>query len=792
MVSVALPTIAAAQEASGAAGSELAEIVVTAQKREQRLQDVGLTVSAFGGETLARETVNSVADLARLVPGLDVTPNPSGTPVYTLRGVGFFENSLSSAPDVALYLDQAPLALPAFSALTAFDLERAEVLKGPQGTLFGTNATGGAINLIAAKPTSEFRAGLEATYGRFNTARLGGFVSGPIADTLNGRVAVKFNRADDWQRSYTRDDTLGKTDDVAGRLLLDWRPADAVRVALNLNGWLNRSDPQAAQLARRTTPEDLQAPIGSTGFGGTVTAGLPLLALPAAPRDARTANWDPDYRPFRDDRFYQATLSLNYDLSEAVTLTSLTGYASLRQRKASSYSGTDLPAFDQVANDADAHDFSQEVRLASTDTAARLRWLVGGNYQRTFSYENIDAIYPEASTGTRDGFSANSFDSRQVFKQWAAFASFEYDITDQLKVKAGIRYSDSSRTAANRAYDTPGFVEPNPNSPGLTNFFNIVIPAVYVPIFCPGFTFTPVVHGESISIDPETCVSGTYRETLKEDNLPWSLGLDFKPMDGLLLYANVSRGFKGGAFPLANAASQEQYFPVPQEKLTAFEGGFKSNLAGGKVVLNGAAFYYDYANKQTRGKTVDPLFGALEQLVSIPESRTYGAELDLTAAPMRGLTLRASATYLDAKIEAFDGAVGTTSVGGLLFPVRASYDGVRLPFAPKFAASASIDYEFPVSDDVEGFVGGSFRAQTKSYGSPQLAPQEQADATIKGYGLLNLRAGLQASDGRWKASMWGLNVTDTHYWTNSLRAFDTIVRYTGRPAEYGVTLEYNF
>jgi iron complex outermembrane recepter protein len=798
VLGLGLPSVAVAQQsampATGQAESDgdVSDIVVTAQKREQRLQDVGLTVAAFSNDTLKKAGVNAITDLGKVVPGLDVTPSPSSTPVYTLRGVGFFESTLSAAPDVALYLDQVPLAIPAFGALTAFDIERVEVLKGPQGTLFGTNATGGAINLIAAKPTDSTQGGVELGFGRFNTIRLGAHMSGPLSDTLKGRIAVKLSQGDEWQYSYTRKDRLGKTDELAGRLILDWQPSDALNVVLNANGWLNKSDPQAPQLARQTTPADLQAPVGSVTFGQVVPPDFPLLLIPGAPKNNRAANWSTDYRPYRDDRFYQTSLTANLDLNDAITLTSLTGYSDLRQRKASSYSGTDLPAFEQAANPAKANDFSQEVRIASTDGSASLRWMIGGNYQRTFSYERIDAIYPFASTGFRDGFTANTLDTRQLFKQWAIFGNLEYELTSQLTLKAGIRYTDSSRTTASRVYDTPGYIEPIPGSLGLTQFFNVLIPLAYVPLFCPTATFTPVVPGESVSLDPDTCVSGTYNAKLKEDNVPWSLGIDFKPSDDLLLYANVSRGFKGGAFPLVNAASQAQFYPVPQEKLTAFEVGFKSNLDGNRVILNGAAFYYDYANKQTRGKTVDPLFGALEQLVSIPKSRIYGAELDLTAMPTHGLTLRAAATYLNTRIKAFNGIVGATSVGGLLFPVFASFKGTDLPFAPKFAASASIDYEFPIGRSLEAFLGSSLRGQTKSYGSPQLGGQDKLDATIAGFTTLDLRAGIQSPDAGWKLSVWGKNVTNKHYWTNSLRAFDTIVRYTARPVEYGVTLGYDF
>src|SRR3546814_835652 len=159
--------------------NQVGEIVGTANKREQNLNKVGLTISALSGEALQKQRVTNVADLAKVTPGLTFAPTPNSTPVYTLRGVGFFEASLAAYPDVSLYIDQVPLSLPAMSSLTAFDLERVEVLKGPQGTLFGNNATGGAINFIAAKPTRDLHYGADLSYGRFNTIAVGGVISGP-------------------------------------------------------------------------------------------------------------------------------------------------------------------------------------------------------------------------------------------------------------------------------------------------------------------------------------------------------------------------------------------------------------------------------------------------------------------------------------------------------------------------------------------------------------------------------------------------------------------------------------
>jgi outer membrane receptor protein involved in Fe transport len=167
--------------------TEVAEVVVTAQKRSQSINDVGLTVSAITSDTLAKEGISTLADVAQSVPSLSFSESPDNTPIFTLRGIGFVESSLASYPTVSVSMDEVPLAFPALTTLAAFDLERIEVLKGPQGILFGQNTTGGAINYIAAKPTSRFDAGGDLSYGRFNRVELDDYVSDPLSDTLRGR-----------------------------------------------------------------------------------------------------------------------------------------------------------------------------------------------------------------------------------------------------------------------------------------------------------------------------------------------------------------------------------------------------------------------------------------------------------------------------------------------------------------------------------------------------------------------------------------------------------------------------
>ncbi|MBN8844458.1 MAG: TonB-dependent receptor plug domain-containing protein [Sphingomonadales bacterium] len=290
------------------------DIVVTANKREQRLNDVGITVAVVSGDALQNRQINSLADLANATPSLSFTNSANGTPVYTLRGVGFYETSIGAYPTVSTYVDEAPLAFPVLSSHSAFDLERVEILKGPQGTLFGQNATGGAINYIAAKPTSELSAGGSISYGRFNEVVADAFISGPISSTLSARLAGRIERADGWQISNSRPgDRNGKVENYMGRLLIDFEPTERLRFKLNINGWKDNSETQAPQYIALFP----QAPAFLTPQ---------LAAAQFSPERPQAADWTPGV-PRRSNRLGQATLRTEFDVSDDVTLTSLTSYA---------------------------------------------------------------------------------------------------------------------------------------------------------------------------------------------------------------------------------------------------------------------------------------------------------------------------------------------------------------------------------------------------------------------------------------------------------------------------------
>jgi outer membrane receptor protein involved in Fe transport len=787
---IAIPIMAYAQTAEQ--GSGAGEIVVTANKRVENINDVGLTISVLDGPALANRRIGNVADIAQATPGLTFAPTPNATPVYTLRGVGFYESSLAAYPDVSLYIDQVPLSLPIMSSLVAFDLERVEVLKGPQGTLFGNNATGGAINFIAAKPTSDLQAGAELGYGRFNTFEASGFLSGPLSETLSARIAVKAVNGDAWQKSSSRDDENGRIDTIAGRAQLEWKPSDGISFLANVNGWRDQSDPQAPQKILNVP----QNAVGAAGFGGVLPADWPILTYPNSPLKVPAADWTPGL-PQADHKFWQASLRSDFDLTDTVSLTSITSYSDLKFDNSTDTDGTPLEEQDILRELGRIKSFSQELRLSNGGNGA-FRWTVGANFEDTKVNDFAALGYAAATSAPVNGITIGSYSSDQKMKNYAAFANAEFDVSDTFTLKGGIRQTKAKRSTVSRTFDAPEFGLPRgPYS--LTQFFNLAYGLIYggaVNVIEPGGSviLDNRVDADGDPVNPDTYLAaGDFRGELNEDSTSWRVGVDFKPNDDLLLYANISKGYKAGSFPTSAAAVSAGVDSVTQESLIDYEVGFKAQLADRKVNINGAAFYYDYRDKQLRAKFVDPIFGALDRLQNVPKSEVKGIEFEINARPIPGLSLSAAGTYLDAKVKRYLGTVDFFVDNlGLRQPINASFEGVRLPFAPKFQYSLRADYQFPVSNSLEGYFGIGLNGQSKSIGILAISSENRDIYKIKAYDLVNANLGVRSGDGRWSLGLWGKNIFNKYYWTNTVQSSDVIIRYAGRPAEYGVTIGFKY
>ena len=780
------PSLSAESEVQGA-GSQLQEIVVTAQKREQSLNDVGLSVSALSSDFLKAQRIVTLEDLTQTVPSLTFANTSSGAPTITLRGVGYNETSLAASPTVSLYLDQVSLPFPIMASHIIFDLERVEILKGPQGTTFGQNATGGAINFIAAKPTQEFAAGANVTYANFNTVQQEVYVSGPLSETLSARFAERTETADGWQQSVSRPgDSNGAVRTSTARLLVDFRPTESTKFELNLNTWTDNGQSQAGQYIGR----DIQHPGGLPG----APPGAPhyydytdptLLAEPFAAANDRSADWNSGL-PSKNNKFSQIALRGDIGLVGDLTLTTITGYSVFKQNEADDYDGVPVSVSDWKKNLGSIHDFSQEIRIANGGKGG-LRWLVGANYQQSsvdqhflYNYGNSSSKY---SLGTI-GFPIfeSFFGTQQQMKTAAVFANTEYELSKAFTLKAGVRYTRAQTDNASCGTDI------SPPYYAGTLFYNAILGGKYgafVPGDCypinnlgkPGDTFAGIPNGGP----------GLFRDSLVQHNIPWTVGLDWKPRDGALVYANITQGYKSGSFPTGGAAVWSQLLPVTQESLRAFEAGFKLTSQDRRTQVNGAAFYYSYKDKQVAARTLDPIFGELQQLFNIPKSSARGVELELITRPITELTLSIAGSWIKANIDEF---LGQSANG-----ITANFAGSPMPFTPKFSANFNAEYTVPLSGSLNGFIGvtDTYRSSTISViggdrNSPNALPQDKLLFGIGSYSLLDVRAGVESD--RWRVMLWGKNVANKYYWNSVAPAFDTIVRYAGMPATYGISASY--
>lgn len=751
----------------------LEEIVVTAQKRSESINKVGMSIVAASQDTLVERGITTVADLQKIVPGLTFTPSQQQQPVYVLRGVGLYESGLASSPAVTVYVDQIPLATPVISEVAPLDLQRVEVLKGPQGTLFGANSTGGVINYIAAKPTSLFAAGADLSYDRFGRADAMEFVSGPLGDTVTARLAVQSITGGSYQYSLSRpDDHLGDARTYQGRLLLDWHSGDNLAVELNVTGFKDSDDTTAQQFVLAKPPNP-------------ALANANLLDAVPAPNDPRAADWSAGYPLRSNDRFEQGSLRVDYTLSGGTILTSLTSYQHFDEDKLVDSAGlngatsilTQGPSNLQhsLGNISAA---SEELRLAGT--AGALRWTAGTNYQhQTVDERQLLTINATISQPLPflPPYSFAGGSTEQTINEGALFASGDYELTDHLIAHAGTRYTISDRAGESCSYDW----NPAGDQNALANQF-LGLQSVFQALGLKTAPVVPIAPGGCLALTPPPTVNpGAVNSRLDNQNVSWRFGLDYLTDDGSLLYANASRGFKSGVIGVFVAAAQSEYAPAREERLDAYELGFKTPFAGGKLHLDGAAFYYDYRNKQVRSHILDPAFGLLELLQNVPKSRVIGSELSLQAEPIRGLQLTLAGTYLYSQVlGSFDSYNAASNYG--------DFSGAALPYTARVQGTADSQYSWLLRGNLEAFVGASLTYHSRANATFDSPSAPAPGFELNSYAIVDLRTGVASADGKWRVSLFGHNITNRFYPVSFFYAGDEVTRTVGRPATFGISV----
>lgn len=561
-------------------------------------------------------------------------------------------------------------------------------------------------------------------------------------------------------------DTIGKHKLTIGRLLLQLDPSSQLSILLNANGWMDRSDTQQAQargylpitaLPPRT-PQAIETATGLTTYP-YVTSNNP-----------RLTDWDSGVDFGRHDDFYQFSANIRYEFTPNIRLISISSYANLKGFSPIDTDGTYVPAL-LVNQYSIIKTFSQEVRLEGSSD--RLKWVVGGNYGR----DNTDEIQFTTIRGSNSqvpfgnpfdpatvygSFNTDNLYNNQQVRTYAGFASLDFKVTDKLSVQGSARYTKEDRNFS-------GCVSDGATGAG----FGLLFYQQASP---------PLVRGQCVTILPDG-TQGRYKTSLNENNVSWRASVNYKANPDTLIYGNVTKGYKSGDFGTLPALSYQQFQPVTQESVVAYELGVKTSLLDHNVDFSSALFYYDYRDKQTQGSIVVPPFGPLPYLVNVPKSRLVGGEFNLTMRPVTGLQLNAGGTYIKTKV------TGTSLVTS---PFGNDIDakGEELPSAPKWQFQGDAEYTFPISSSVGGFLGGSVSWRTATYsalGSKTGPAGTQDFFKVDGYTLIDLRAGIEFGD-KYRLQIWGKNVTNKGYWNNVVRIYDTYVRITGQPSTYGVTL----
>lgn len=771
----------------------LEEIVVTAEKRDESVSQVGMSISVLDTAALDRLQVNDMSDLVKEIPGLNVNTSTAGTPIYTLRGVGFNTPNLSSTSPVGMYMDQVAYAYPYMMSGGVFDVSQVEVLKGPQGTLYGRNTTGGLINFISNKPTDNPEAELTVGAGNYESVNSHGYISGPITPTLKGRLAFQVDESfQGWQESLTRDDRLGEVHKGAGRAILDWDPSPDFSASFTFNYWLDHSDTQAPQ-AVYYVPETPSAGLGAAAVAPYLQHGASNTFADWTPQSDQPLPGvtRPPYK--KDSRFYSNALEINYRVSSALKLTSLSAYNHVDRNDTVNGDGTAVQIYTgQFLGTIDS--FSQELRLAAE--GRHYNWIVGGYYSNDKVDENQIIFIDNFSTATllrglatslndprytpaqtEHGFQATNqlgdFDNNSI----SGFANGQYQLTDKLKATGGARFTSDRSHFDGCAADFDG------NSVPVWNTAVALVAGQY-----PAYNVQP---GQCLTFaSPGPGPSGLVNRELNQNNVSWRLNLDYTPMDKVLFYGAIARGFKSGAFPIIASSTAAQYTPARQEEVTSYEVGSKLEFGSARVTL--AEYYDQYLNKQVFGAAADPIFTSLARLVNIPRSRIYGTELSLDWRVAGGLTFHGAASYIETRVLSY---TGYDQFGDLL-----NFAGTEFPDTPHWQLAANIVYDRPLVDglELEGVVDSTY--QSFSHGDFQ----NSSSYTIRGttipddiyaipeYALVNASLSTGTVDKRWKGTLWVKNLLDRNYWTSANYGLDMMTRFSGMPRTYGASVTWRF
>lgn len=569
----------------------LKTVTVTAQRREQSVQDIANSVSAISGEDLQKTPTDYIGKALTFVPNAHAkSPDGEDRPRWYIRGVGTGDVGAATVFPVGIYTDDVYMNNPLAGADPLFDLERVEILRGPQGTLYGKNTTGGAVNIISKKPTFDTNGYGTIGFGSKNEKNFNGAIGGSLVDDrLAARVSLYTKERD----GFTENRTTGKDHDAVER--------QAIRL----------------QFLAQLNP-DLQAQwsLHSSESRGNANGLLPVGnffgAYQRANPDKRyiESNVDNKSRVQHDG----TSLTLNYDLGD-YRLTSITSFDQTRQRTISDADLTPVELFGRDYNNNDWKQYAQELRLASP-TSEALRWIVGGHA----FHENLDS---KSASSNLDSNTFTGIDYTHKNTSYAVFGNLAYDFTDAFTLTGGLRWTRENKNIdldLQRASGT-GFAG------DWWDYGSLLNPS---PTVTPGLT-----------------TNGNARRDKDWSAITYDLTPEYRINDNVRVYARYAKGFRSGAFNTGLSESLEELSTVSPEQLKSYELGLKSEWFQGRLIANGTVFYYDYDDMQVSATTTAAGGGVVSLLANDAKGKAKGAELEIQARPIDDLLVQFTASYLD-------------------------------------------------------------------------------------------------------------------------------------------------
>jgi iron complex outermembrane receptor protein len=728
------------------------DITVTAQKRRQKIQDVPISITVLDSRALKRLNVQTSDELAQYVPSVEIAmPSGKGNqPLIAIRGIGLNDTNTNNAGPNGVYVDEVYQASPAGQTFQTFDLSRVEVLKGPQGTLYGRNTTGGAINYVTAKPTDQFSASEDLQYGSWNSVTSQTTINGKLTEGINGRASILYDYSDGFFKDLTDHDMTNGANDLAYRGELSVERIENLDLLFNFHGgYVNRRPDEYREVGTLT------GALGGNCASPEILAGqCTNLYGYKAPYGFYSGYYNRD-EPLRINAL-GGSARADYHL-DGITLTSITAYETSHKNHPED-SDAEPNELIEINYGVRSTDITQEFRAAGGGDS--YHWLAGlygldehlNQDQPILLLHDIDQVFGFPGLGDLVGAEQARTVNGQFTESAAVFGQGDYEVFPNARITLGGRL-----TYEHKSFDATSLASFETNG----------------------------------AFPPETPLY-TISENLSDRAASWHAGFDYKVLPNVLAYVTASTGFKSGGFNggfLANDVPEalQQLRPIKPEYITATEAGIKSDFFNQRLRFNTALFDYTYHDLQIYNLITSPLGGRalpLTVLTNAPRAFIRGAEFGLDATPIEHLTTSINLSFLDARLGQFVSGAGT--------PTAQNFTGNQLPNAPKFNAVLGADYAQPLArgDVVDFSVSATYRAHQffESNNNPLVA---QA-----GYWLLDARLSWTSPNKKWDVAVLGKNLSGQEYlnFSNDLSAsgLGFLEEIVGPPRYVGGELTYRY